>query len=181
MGTGGLAAGPAGSDRDSVHSKSIRGANVSIRSNGSMSLLNLVKRAVCCAPLALLASCGDSTGAVMVLPPPSTTIQADPPFQAVVQEIFERRGCAISDCHGTRREGDLDLRSGSSYDNLINLVSAGENVIRVIPGNAGGSYLVIKLEDRQSEGDPMPFDSPVLDPVDLAHIRNWINQGAKRN
>ena len=152
-----------------------------MRSEGSMSLFNLVKRAVRFVPLAFLASCGDTTGTVPVLPPPSTTIQADPPFQAVVQEIFERKGCAISECHGTRREGDLDLRNGSSYDNLLSVVSVGEDVIRVIPGNADFSYLVIKLEDRQSEGDPMPFDSPVLDPVDLAHIKNWINQGAKRN
>jgi hypothetical protein len=146
-----------------------------------MILLNLVKRAAWFAPLAFLASCGDTTGTVTVLPPPSTTIQADPPFQAVVQEIFERRDCATSECHGARREGDLDLRTGSSYDALVNVVSVGESVVRVIPGNADGSYLVIKLEDRQSEGDPMPFDSPVLDPVDLAHIKNWINQGAKRN
>ncbi len=58
--------------------------------------------------------------------------------------------------------GNLDLRSGDSYGQLVNVTASGENVVRVIPGNADGSYLIIKLEGRQSSGSRMPLGLPAL-------------------
>ena len=52
--------------------------------------------------------------------------------------------------------------------------------IRVIPGNAQDSYLVIKIEGRQGVGSRMPVGG-ALDAVDITNIRNWINEGAKNN
>lgn len=109
-------------------------------------------------------------------------IKADPGFAAVVQDIFDRKGCSASSCHGSAQSGDLDLRAGSAHGNLVNVQAVGEpSRIRVIPGNAQNSYLVIKLEGRQSFGGQMPLGGSPLDNIDLTNVRNWIDKGAKNN
>jgi hypothetical protein len=47
-------------------------------------------------------------------------------------------------------------------------------------GDASNSYLVIKLEGRQTIGVKMPLGSS-LDAVSLQNIKNWINKGANHN
>ena len=56
-------------------------------------------------------------------------------------------------------------------------------VDRVIPNDAQGSFLVIKLEGRQgpNQGSQMPLNQPALDDIDLTNIRNWIDNGAPNN
>lgn len=106
---------------------------------------------------------------------------ADPSFATIVQPIFQNNSCTASNCHGVSQSGGLDLRSGSSYTALVNEPAQGESgKIRVIPGDADGSYLVIKLEGRQSFGSSMPVGG-ALSQTDLTNIKNWINQGAKNN
>jgi hypothetical protein len=51
---------------------------------------------------------------------------------------------------------------------------------RVLRGDAANSYIVIKLEGRQTVGAKMPIDGS-LDAVSLRNIKNWINNGAKNN
>lgn len=109
------------------------------------------------------------------------TIQANPSFSTTIQEIFNRRGCTSSSCHGTAQQAGLDLRTGSSFAELVNVRATSEPIVRVIPGNPDGSYLVIKLEGRQSVGDRMPQTGAPLDSIDLTNIRNWIAQGALNN
>lgn len=109
------------------------------------------------------------------------TIKADPSFASDIQEIFNRKGCAASACHGSLQEAGLDLRSGSSYAQLVNVPSTQTGILRVIPGNAQGSYVVMKVEGRASVGDRMPLGGVALDNIDLTNLRNWINQGAKNN
>jgi hypothetical protein len=75
----------------------------------------------------------------------------------------------------------LDLRSGRSYGELVSVLATSEHILRVIPGNPDGSYLVMKLEGRQSVGDRMPQTGAALDSIDLTNIRNWIAQGALNN
>ena len=58
-------------------------------------------------------------------------------------------------------------------------VASGE--VLVIPSNANDSYLVKKLEGRQSVGARMPLGGEALDNIDLSNVKNWINQGAKNN
>jgi len=53
--------------------------------------------------------------------------------------------------------------------------------MRVLPNNATDSYLVIKLEGRQSAGGQMPLGGAPLSAADLASIKNWINAGAQNN
>ena len=108
-------------------------------------------------------------------------IKAAPSFANDIQEIFGRRGCTASSCHGSAQSAGLDLRSGSSYANLVGVDATSENEVRVLPGNADQSYLVIKLEGRQLVGARMPLSGTPLDNIDLTNIKNWINQNAVNN
>jgi len=108
-------------------------------------------------------------------------ILADPSFSAVIQEIFNRKGCTSGSCHGSAAEAGLNLSSGSSYNNLVNVQATQAPVARVIPGNANDSYIVVKVEGRQTFGARMPVGGSALDNIDLANLKNWINQGAKNN
>jgi len=108
------------------------------------------------------------------------TPKADPSFSSDIVPIFSSAGCTSGGCHGAPIQAGLNLAS-SPYTSLVNVPSSqvtGE--IRVIPGNANGSYLVKKLEGRASFGERMPLGGQ-LDAVSLANIKNWINQGAKNN
>ncbi len=109
------------------------------------------------------------------------TVQANPSFASTIQEIFNRRSCTSSSCHGTAQMAGLDLRTGASYSDLVSVRAQSEPILRVIPGNPDGSYLVMKLEGRQSVGDRMPQTGSPLDSIDMANIRNWISQGALNN
>jgi hypothetical protein len=75
----------------------------------------------------------------------------------------------------------LDLRSAASYGELVSVLATSEPILRVKPGDPDGSYLVMKLEGRQSVGDRMPQTGASLDSIDLTNIRNWIAQGASNN
>lgn len=109
------------------------------------------------------------------------TIQANPSFSTTIQEIFNRRSCTSSSCHGTALQAGLDLRTGASFASLVSVRATSEPILRVNPGDANGSYLVIKLEGRQSVGGRMPQTGAPLDDIDLTNIRNWISQGAQNN
>ena len=109
------------------------------------------------------------------------TIVADPSFATVIQEVFNRRGCASGSCHGSTQAAGLSLTSSTSYANLVNVTATQSAAARVIPGDANGSYLIVKVEGRQTVGARMPFGGAVLDNIDLTNLKNWINQGAKNN
>lgn len=108
-------------------------------------------------------------------------IVADPAFGAVIQEIFTRKGCSASSCHGSAQSASLNLSAASAYGNLVNVVATQSTAARVIPGDANASYLVIKVEGRQSVGGRMPLGGSPLDNIDITNLKNWINQGAKNN
>lgn len=131
-----------------------------------------------------LAACGGGSSSPTPTPtatPDPRTVQADPSFSSTVQEIFERKGCTNGACHGGSAQAGLNLARGSSYANLVGVRGTQEPIVRVIPGDPSGSYLVIKLEGRQSVGSRMPQTGTPLDTIDLTNIRNWIAQGAKNN
>lgn len=88
--------------------------------------------------------------------------------------------CAVSGCHGgaTVQQG-LRLDPGFSAGNLINVASPQDaTLIRVIPGNPGGSFLIQKLEGTQTVGIRMPAFSPPLPQATIDVIRQWILNGA---
>ena len=106
----------------------------------------------------------------------------DPSFQANINPIFTGNGCTASNCHGGGRAG-LTLTSDASanYGNLVNVSATSESFLRVKPGDAQNSYLVIKLEGRQIVGERMPLAGCCLSPIDIGNIRNWIDDGAPQN
>ena len=108
------------------------------------------------------------------------TVKTDPSFSADVWELLQRNSCSSSGCHGTGQGGLTMSSSAGAYSSLVNVASPVTGEIRVIPGNANDSYLVKKLEGRQSSGGRMPVGGQ-LDATDLANVKNWINQGAKNN
>jgi hypothetical protein len=107
-------------------------------------------------------------------------VKADPSFASDVWEALQRNSCSSSGCHGTGQGGLTMSSAAGAYAALVNVASPVTAEIRVIPGNANDSYLVKKLEGRQTAGDRMPLGG-TLDATDLANIKNWINQGAKNN
>lgn len=109
------------------------------------------------------------------------TIKANPSFAADIQEILDRRGCTAGSCHGSSARAGLDLRSGNAYGAMFNVDAQSESFKLVLPNNAQDSYLVIKLEGRQSVGSRMPVTGEFLDSIDIQNIRNWIDQGAHNN
>ena len=96
-------------------------------------------------------------------------------------EIFNRRGCTASSCHGGDAAGVTLTTTTTSYNELVGVASSRSGEILVIPGNSAASYLVKKLEGTASVGAQMPFGAEPLDAVDLQNIKNWIDQGAKNN
>ena len=64
---------------------------------------------------------------------------------------------------------------------LVDVDAASENFKRVLPNDANNSYIVIKLEGRQTVGSRMPLSQSPLDNIDLTNIKNWINNGAPNN
>ena len=95
--------------------------------------------------------------------------------------IFNRKGCASGSCHGSGQAAGLDLRTGNSYAALVDVTATQVAFPRVIPGDADGSYLIVKVEGRQTIGQRMPIGGSPLDNIDLTNLKNWINQGAKNN
>lgn len=109
------------------------------------------------------------------------TFKDDPSFSQDIQPVFSA-SCALSGCHDDTASADLNLLQGKSYNNLVNIKSTQEpDKIRVIPNDAANSYLVIKIEGRQSAGERMPKGGSPLSSAKIQNIKNWINKGAKNN
>jgi hypothetical protein len=108
-------------------------------------------------------------------------VKADPSYSEDIQEIFNRRGCTASSCHGSIPQGGLDLRAGTSYGELVDVPSVQSPLVRVRPGHAqDSSYLVDRL-DGTSPAPRMPQGGAPLDATDMQNIINWISQGAPNN
>ena len=130
-----------------------------------------------------LAACGGGSGEGLDQNgQPLSTGGAAPlaPTLASIQVNVFSVSCAISGCHGggTVQFG-LSLDPGLSAGNLINVASPQDaTLIRVIPGNPGGSFLIQKLEGTQTVGRRMPDFSPPLPQATIDVIRQWIQNGA---
>jgi len=117
-------------------------------------------------------------------PSGTRTIKANPSFADDITEIFTRRGCADSNCHGNGAGGlTISTSAAANHARLVNVTSPMSGEVYVIPNDAQNSYLVKKLENRQGSGNGsrMPVSGSALDNVDLTNIKNWINTGAPNN
>jgi hypothetical protein len=111
----------------------------------------------------------------------TSNVKDDPSFQNDIFPVFTQTGCTASGCHGSG-QGDLTMTTASvAYGNLVDVSSPTSGEVRVIPGNAAGSYLVKKLEGTAAFGARMPLGGSPLSANDLQNIKNWINKGAKDN
>jgi hypothetical protein len=108
-------------------------------------------------------------------------VVASPSFATHIQPIFTN-SCSLSSCHNaSSSRGGLSLAAGQAYANLVNINAIAEaGKIRVIPNDADNSYLLIRLEGRQSVGGKMPPGGS-LSANRIQTIKNWINQGAQNN
>jgi hypothetical protein len=123
-------------------------------------------------------SCCSSDSSTSTEPPPA--VKDDPSFAADIQSIFNN-SCISSGCHNAGAAGGMVLLQGQSYANLVNAASTQEpGKTRVIPGDSANSYIVIKLEGRQTNGSRMPLGG-TLNSNSIQNVKNWVDKGAKNN
>lgn len=143
-------------------------------------------RAVVVVPVLLLTAvaCGESITDPMDDDEEEDTreILTNPSFATDINEMIQRRGCAASGCHGGGVGGmTLTATAADNYAAWVNVQAVSEDFLRVEPGNPDDSYVVIKVEGRQTVGLRMPRGGGALDDIDLTNLRNWISNGAPNN
>jgi len=110
----------------------------------------------------------------------------DSTFEAIQAVVFEQAGCANSLCHGSAKQGELDLTALNAFDSLVAAPSMGSSLALVEPGNPSLSYLYHKLSAKTFPGSyaiggaPMPSTGAPISPGQLEAIRLWIEAGAPR-
>ncbi|HEX7256334.1 MAG TPA: carboxypeptidase regulatory-like domain-containing protein [Gaiellaceae bacterium] len=107
----------------------------------------------------------------------------EPVAYGEVQAVFEQYAC--TGCH-PGVNSSLDLREGRSYDDLVGIRALEDpELVRVVAGDPGSSFLYLKLGGDAPVGDipaigtRMPPRAPPIDDSDLDLVRRWISQGAK--
>lgn len=127
--------------------------------------------------IASLAACGteedeDTTKPVVKVEPTLTSIQTN---------VFNK-GCAVSGCHDGGGDSGLDLRSGKSYADLIDIDAVkAKDMKRVVAGKPKESFLYIKLTQPGSgQGSRMPQGAAALPSQHIEAVREWIANGAKK-
>jgi len=137
---------------------------------------------LCFAVLAVAAACGSSD---------SGNVDADEcaaaSTYALVQTVFEARGCTAGVCHGEAMEGGLDLRPENAYGSLVHAPGQSAELVRVFPGEENSSLLYLKLAAKTDDtdlsalgitGSSMPVTGDALTEDELALVRAWIRGGA---
>ena len=102
----------------------------------------------------------------------------------IQQQIFNPACIACHTDEGRTPSSGLNLKTGVSIANLVNVASVGKvGATRVVPGNPSGSYLIQKLEGAPDIiGARMPRNGPpFLTTEQIALIRQWIQNGAPNN
>lgn len=100
-----------------------------------------------------------------------------------IQQLVFDNNC--SRCHGANGTptAGLDLTAGHSFENLVNrpAVCTSDGTLRVLPGDAGKSFLHRMLTDSETEANRNGLNhTDMLDATDLiAFVASWINHGAE--
>lgn len=147
--------------------------------------MRLYLRVLALAALAASAAACDESLSDLAGPSPNL----EPTFASIQREIFEttdtagRTSCVS--CHNANNPVGrfvLNLTSDVSYDALYNRPSIQRRDLRLVnPGNPSDSYLVQKLEGRQTNGLRMPLNGPpYLSAGQILIVRRWIELGATR-
>jgi hypothetical protein len=116
---------------------------------------------------------------------PETPVEqpvANPSFGQDIQTAIFNESCALGGCHDATASSNLNLSQGNAYNQIVNVTSFQDaSKTLVIPSDATNSYLVIKIEGRQSIGSRMPLNRSPLSNARIQTIKNWINNGAGNN
>jgi hypothetical protein len=134
-----------------------------------------------------------AVGHDFAMPPPFCADGADggpaPTFDNV-QKIFTAH-CAVPMCHDASPQAASvmqDLRAGHAYPSIVGVRAAevcdgGVPLTRVVPGDAGASWLYHKIaDDPPCTGGQMPQSEVGAFPLPhcaMEVIRQWIAAGAK--
>ncbi len=122
---------------------------------------------------------GDSSTPTGTTPP--DTVKENPSFSQDIQSIFNSN-CTLAGCHDATAQAGLNLTQGQAYANIVNVDSTQDpSKKRVLPNDAENSYIVIKIEGRQTTGGRMPLNRNPLSSTQIQNIKNWINRGANNN
>ena len=113
---------------------------------------------------------------------PVSGIDENPLFNKDIQPIFNTN-CSVSNCHNSSAAAGLNLSENVARDFLVDQTSKQVSDTKlVIPGNTENSYLIIKLENRQTNGTSrMPLGASALSTETIQLIKNWISKGAQDN
>jgi hypothetical protein len=100
-----------------------------------------------------------------------------PDFASIQANVFTP---VCTQCHvGANAPQGLRLDAANSYSSLVGVPSSEQpSILRVKPGDPGGSYLVQKIEGRAAVGARMPLGQPALSDETIQAIRQWITNGA---
>jgi hypothetical protein len=119
-------------------------------------------------------------------------------------DVLTKRGCAISSCHGTSAQGELNLATADLRALMVDQAACEAPALKLVaPGDPAKSWLYIKLvaetqgtsgdlaaqsswgeagdcDDAVGFGKRMPRVAPYnkLSDADLAVIESWIAGGA---
>jgi hypothetical protein len=112
-------------------------------------------------------------------------------FEGIQKIIFENHGCTQQVCHGSSKQGGLDLSPAGAYQNLFEAPSTESSFNRVQPGDKDRSFLWLKLAAKTAPsqlppgvevaGAPMPNSLPALSADELELVRLWIYTGAPQS
>ncbi len=112
---------------------------------------------------------------------------ADSTFAQIQEQIFEARGCTLSNCHGDSPQSGLDLRADVAYENLVNVDGVAGDFKLVFPADQDDSLLYLKVQAKADGsilgargigGSAMPLGGDALSDDDLGLLRAWIRGGA---
>ncbi len=104
----------------------------------------------------------------------SAVFAQDVDYDADIQPIWN---ASCAGCHGN--SGGLDLAAGSSYDNLVDVVSSNyAPALLVESGNPSSSVLYNKVANTGVHGGVMPQGGS-LTPAQIALISTWITELAE--
>lgn len=106
-----------------------------------------------------------------------------PSFSGDIAPVLRAR-CAA--CHMTGTEaGNIALGPDEAWESLVGVKSPTTGLVRVVPGDADSSYLMMKLRgsglDGQGSGMRMPPGAAPLPEETIRRVTDWIEAGAPRN
>jgi hypothetical protein len=119
-------------------------------------------------------------------PPPFCTVDMAPPPTLGAVEQITATNCAVPACHdGSPLQAPpmMDLRPGHVWASVVGVATYETcGGVRVVPGDAGASYLFHKLhDDTPCDGLQMPrceIGSCPLPDCAIEVVRRWIEAGA---